>query len=200
MAEGPAGLDEILDLLREAAERDAELRRFVDRRISELGTEISCSVQMIEMSERAVHEALTDIHHKTSAIAELRGGLSPANSGVELEAIVPQTEAAAERIMASGERMQTLLLQAADMLGGAEGDHLRAAADREFSEICEACSFQDLTGQRIRGAVAQMAEIAETLDDILRRVGIDDAEKDEAHVREAVRPGMDQGGIDALFP
>lgn len=76
-------------------------------------------------------------------------------AGRELEAIVRSTEEATNKIMAAAEA-----IMAADATAG---DYSALVSDR-CMEIFEACSFQDITGQRI-------SKVVETLTYIEERVG-----------------------------
>lgn len=93
-------------------------------------------------------------------IAELRPGDLQTErlprAGRELEAIVRSTEEATNRIMGAAEA-----IMAAET---AEPEVFRALVGERCMEIFEACSFQDITGQRI-------TKVVETLTYIEQRVG-----------------------------
>ncbi len=77
------------------------------------------------------------------------------DAGKELEAIVTSTEQATNTIMEQAE-----LIMSAD---AQDGEAYQATVNGAVTQIFEACSFQDLTGQRI-------SKIVETLNFIDRRV------------------------------
>jgi chemotaxis protein CheZ len=97
--------DSIEELVRAAVRAELEdLRRFVDRRIAELSTEIHATVQLVDYSETNLSKKLAGIHDEISSIVA-----QPAvtrNSGVELEAVVTATEHAANQIMAAAEAIK----------------------------------------------------------------------------------------------
>jgi len=183
-------------MLHEAAARDAEMRKFIDRRIAELGVDINSQAQLVEMSGNAVLDTLGGIQHRLSVIAESGSAGTPINSGEQLDAVVSQSEAAAERILGAAEKMRAYLLQAAVMLGGTEADVLSEIAETEFSAICEACCFQDVTGQKVHGAVVEIGNIAESLDGLLKTMGGGAAKVAGGEGRPK---SIGQDDIDALF-
>jgi chemotaxis protein CheZ len=82
-------------------------------------------------------------------------------SGQELEAVVQATEAAANTILEAAEAIQEWLEK-----GSGSPDALPAITER-VNAIFEACSFQDLTGQRIRRAIRDLQQVESILEDIL---------------------------------
>jgi chemotaxis protein CheZ len=126
-----------------------DLRSFVDRRIAELSAEIHATVQLVDFSEINLSGQLSEIRQQ---IASMVAAPTPAtrNSGLELEAVVQATEEAANRIMEAAEAIGDWLR---------EGKHDSASMDvvtQKVNAIFEACSFQDVTGQRIRRAIQHL--------------------------------------------
>jgi len=148
--------DELEALVRRcvSAETDA-LRQFVDRRIAELSMEVSASVQLMDYGEANLSGQLARIHEQ---IAHLLAAPSAAarNSGVELEAVVQATEDAANRIMEAAEAIDLFLHD------GRDNPTMLTSVSEKISAIFEACSFQDLTSQRIRRAIEHLQSV-ETL-------------------------------------
>lgn len=81
----------------------------------------------------------------------------------ELDAIVEATAQATNEILDCCETFET----AAAELGGAKGEALQAAVTR----IYEACSFQDITGQRITKVVKALQHIEQKVDGLLAVFG-----------------------------
>src|SRR6202041_2539217 len=82
------------------------------------------------------------------------------NSGLELESVVQATEEAANRIMEAAEAIGDWLR---------EGKHDTASMDvmnEKVNAIFEACSFQDVTGQRIRRAIQHLQQVEHMLTDM----------------------------------
>lgn len=136
-----------------------DLRRFIDRRFSELSMEINATVQLVDFSEANLSGQLSAMKEQISAVLALPAS-STRNSGVELEAVVQTTEAAANRIMEAAEAIGDWLLEIqADPV-------LRERINDKVNTIFEACSFQDLTSQRIRRAIDHLHQVETMLGNI----------------------------------
>ena len=145
-----------------------ELRRFIDRRFSELSVEVHGAVQMVDFSETNLSEQLARIHTQISSVVAAPV-MATRNSGLELEAVVQATEEAADRI-----------LEAAEAIGQWVADGRRDPAGYELltekvNAIFEACSFQDITGQRIRRAIDHLQRVEGLLEDMMQSVPTDEA-------------------------
>jgi chemotaxis protein CheZ len=75
--------------------------------------------------------------------------------------VVQATEAAADTIMEAAEAIQTWLDG-----GGRDAESIAALNDR-VATIFQACSFQDLTGQRIRRAIKQLQQVETMLEGLM---------------------------------
>jgi chemotaxis protein CheZ len=134
-----------------------DLRAFMDRRISEVSAEVSASVQLLGMSEENLASQISSVHER---IAGMISAPQPGNrtSGQELEAVVQATDAAANTILEAAEAIQEWLEK-----GAGSPDALPAITER-VNAIFEACSFQDLTGQRIRRAIQHLQSVENMLE------------------------------------
>jgi chemotaxis protein CheZ len=161
-----------------------DLRRFVDRRIAELSMEIHATVQLVDYSETNLSARLTGIHDE---IARMVGAPAQAahNGGAELEAVVQATERAANQIMEAAEAISNWLQAGGD-------PKTLPAVTRQVNAIFEACTFQDLTGQRIRRAIEHLQHVEAMLSGM-----IGDAPPASPEASDA--PGLVQSDIDALF-
>lgn len=107
------------------------------------------------------------IRNAKSEIAELRADeirqrhLPVAQD--ELDAVISATEAATNAIMAAAEKIETT----AAAVGGEHGDQLSEAV----TGIYEACTFQDITGQRISKVVRTLRQIEEKVAALLAALG-----------------------------
>jgi len=136
-----------------------ELRRFVDRRFAELSAEIHASVQMIDFSETNLSDQLGAVKAQLAEVLAVPQAATR-NSGTELEAVVQTTEAAANRIMEAAEAI-------GDWLGEIGANPaLRDRIGEKVNTIFEACSFQDLTSQRIRRAIDHLHHVESMLNTI----------------------------------
>lgn len=138
----------------------AEMNRFLDRRIAELSAEVHASVQLADMSEERITQELTQMHERIASLVAAPAEASR-NSGVELEAVVMATESAANVILEAAEAIQ-------DWISSGQRD---AAGMQNLAEkvnaIFEACSFQDVTGQRIRRAIQHLQQVETMLERVL---------------------------------
>jgi chemotaxis protein CheZ len=100
-------------------------------------------------------------------------------AGRELDTIVRETESATNEIMAAAEE-----IMAAD---SSDPDAFKSLVDTNCLRIFEACSFQDITGQRIRKVVSTLTHIEDRLEGLLRIMGPDvhDAPTDGQPVGDA---------------
>lgn len=126
----------------------------------------------------------------------------------ELDAVVASTENAAERFMDAADRVCDL----AGEVSGETGDHLRQIS----TEIFEASSFQDITGQRVTKVVSVLRHIEDRLSALAEAIGDTVVYEDEAEIifdeaGDVINPdalkqgpqlegeGNNQDDIDALF-
>ena len=125
-------------------------------------------------------------------------------AGLELDAIVQSTEDATNTIM-----------EAAEEIMGADTDDTAAYQElvsNKMIEIFEACTFQDITGQRISKVVETLDYIETRLARFAEHFGVEDmeghandAEKERAERKEDLilhgpdDDGVSQDDIDALF-
>jgi chemotaxis protein CheZ len=135
------------------------LRTFVDRRIAELSAEIHATSDLMDFSENNLSGQLSEIRQQIASVVAAPTAATR-NSGLELEAVVQATEEAANRIM-----------EAAEAIGDWMRDHKHDPASMEVvnekvNAIFEACSFQDVTGQRIRRAIQHLQQVETMLTDL----------------------------------
>jgi chemotaxis protein CheZ len=138
----------------------AALRAFMDRRIAELSAEVAASVQLMGMSEDAITARIAEVHAQIARLIAIPAS-GARNSGLELEAVVQATEAAADTIMEAAEAIQAWLDS-----GGRDAESIAALTER-VNAIFQACSFQDLTGQRIRRAIKQLQQVETMLEGLM---------------------------------
>ena len=177
----------------------ADLTRFVDRRVAELSAEIHATVQLVDFSEENLSGQLARIQDQIASVVAAPSQAAR-NSGVELEAVVQATEEAANRIMEAAEAIESWINQDHP---GPEG---RREVNEKIAAIFEACSFQDLTSQRIRRAIEHLQSVETMLGRIvppgatahpapttIMRAGLEIAADHHAN------PDMAQAAIDALM-
>ncbi|PHZ85010.1 protein phosphatase CheZ [Paremcibacter congregatus] len=123
-------------------------------------------------------------------------------AGLELEAIVEQTESATNSIMESAERIMEADPSDMDAYTGTINDAVM--------QIFEACSFQDITGQRISKVVSTLEHVEDRVAKLINILGVIEGDKakpaDERSEDEALLngpalegEGIDQSEIDSLL-
>jgi len=122
-------------------------------------------------------------------------------AGLELEAIVQQTESATNTIMESAESIMEA--DPGDM------EAYSATVNDAVMQIFEACSFQDITGQRISKVVSTLEHVEDRVGRLINILGVmengqntkEEISEDEALLRGPALEGegIDQSEIDALL-
>ncbi len=171
----------------------ADLQRFVDRRIAELSAEVHGATQLLGFSEDNLSSQLGRLHDQVARMLCAPSD-STRNSGMELEAVVQTTEAAANQIMEAAEAISDCVRQSIPDKAA------MAAISTKIDAIFEACAFQDLTGQRLRRAIEHLQHMESTLTGMMLPPGTEH-EVFQPQAPTVVSNGADvsQGDIDALF-
>jgi chemotaxis protein CheZ len=169
------------------------LRQFVDRRIAELSVEVHGATQLLDFSEANLSGQLSRIQQEIGRVVAAPA-FATRTSGLELEAVVEATEKAANQIMEAAEAIGTCIEQARDDPTAIE------AITARLNSIFEACTFQDVTGQRIRRAIDHLQRVEEMLGGL--------APHESASVTEAApevtqeleqNPDLGQNDVDRMF-
>lgn len=122
-------------------------------------------------------------------------------AGQELNAVVQETEEAANTIMGAAEEI---------MAAGTEDADFAERAQTAAIRIIEACAFQDITGQRLRKVVQTLVFVEERLARLRENLGPDLEEaagvEEEPQGEDALLNGpqlsgraIEQADVDALF-
>lgn len=171
----------------------ADLQRFLDRRITELSVEVHGATQLLGFSEDNITAQLTRLHEHVGCMLAAPTNATR-NSGMELEAVVQTTEAAANQIMEAAEAIADCVRQSMPDKAA------MSAISVKIDAIFEACAFQDLTGQRLRRAIEHLQHMESTLTGMMLPPGSDHAIF-QPQAPTVVSNGHDvsQNDIDALF-
>jgi chemotaxis protein CheZ len=164
-----------------------ELRRFTDRRIAELSSEIHATVQLFDFGEANLSGQLGKIQEQVAAMVAMPAAATR-NSGLELEAVVQATETAANQIMEAAEAIGDWL-----RTGSRDVASIEEIATK-LNSIFEACSFQDVTGQRIRRAIQHLQHVETMLTEVMPH-GDAAAPKERA----VMKPDLVQDDVDRVF-
>jgi len=178
------------------------METFIKRRFDEISMEINATSQQIDMSEDGMAKRFGEILGVMNSISYQGDGTTPANTGVELEAVITETSRAANTILDNCDRMNALLYpEDMAVLETSEGraELLNALRD-SVQNIMIACSFQDIAGQRIRKTLDSINDIEDRISDALEGMGIGTESLKVAHTdQNALKSGATQDDIDALF-
>jgi len=156
---------------------------------------------------REIAQYIESMKHEIGALQvnDLKNSRIPA-AGEELGAIVQATEAATNSIMECAEAVM-----AAD---GADPAAYKALVDEKMLVIFEACSFQDITGQRIAKVVATLQHIEQRVArfaDVMQAKDLDGFLTEDEKMRAARKEklllngpqlagkGVDQSKVDEMF-
>ncbi|ASG23274.1 MULTISPECIES: protein phosphatase CheZ [Nitrospirillum] len=175
------------------------------------GGEVDSSGAHIRILRRELQEMASHIAQTRREIAALKPDDPSANrimlATEELDAILQATEHATTEILNGAERIQSV----ADRLRG-ESPAVASELDNEVMEIMTACSFQDITGQRMTKVVNTMRYIERRVHTMIEIWGLeteaaeaimDDPQdvRPDSHLMHgpALRGGIDQNMVDALM-
>ncbi|MBI1301365.1 MAG: hypothetical protein GC137_06870 [Alphaproteobacteria bacterium] len=192
---------EELDLLKTVDVVNAQLKTletFIARRFDEISMEINATAQQADMAESSMSEKFKDILEALSAINFSGSGDTAANTGVELETVIHQTEQAANTILDRADSILAHVGDSADWTDETAIKKAREAIANDVSEIVMACSFQDITGQRIRNTLVNLHDMEDKLNTTFQALGIE-VKPDETKVAEKTKKGATQDDIDSLF-
>lgn len=156
----------------------------------------SVIAKMENMSDQSQEVVTRELQHLADIIEQTRKEISMVrahevsskyvpNATDELDAVVEATKGATDEIMSACEAMTQLLEGHTDPLANGVRDNI--------TKIYEACTFQDITGQRIRKVMKVLREIEEKVDFLL---GAIDPHHAERGAMNAAQPEEDNRSAD----
>jgi len=179
------------------------IQQFVARRFDEISMEVNATSQQVDMAEDGTARKFGEIFEVLKAISFSDGGDTPANTGVELDAVIETTEAAANKILDAAEGISDDIMST----NWDDADIRKATLDKMqngVQDIIMACSFQDVTGQRINKTLENIRGIEDRLGGALEAMGIDVETPTTTESKPAVEgaeteKGASQADIDSMF-
>jgi chemotaxis protein CheZ len=102
----------------------------------------------------------------------------------QLDAIVEATEDATNSIMTNAEEIEDLVGKARARVTDSEANALLDQVSNRVNAMFEACSFQDLTGQRVTKVVRSLKFVEERVNTLIRMWGKDELEKVVVEIQE----------------
>lgn len=167
----------------------------------------------LQAMDKSLYREFSAIANEISSMKSEIAALCPSDmrhsaipeAGRELDAVVEATENATNTIMSSAE-----VIMSADT---SDPDAYQALVNDKVIEIFEACSFQDITGQRISKVVNALNIIDQRVSTFVDRLKIHDMEEVQREETEAERrrrelilhgpqhegEGVDQNEVDAML-
>ena len=182
-------------------------------------TDQSSSVDQIMAEVQALNDHIAATKEEISALKSAdEANTSISTATEELSQVVKTTEGAANSILESAEKIDGLVAGLREKVPEGDPDGIEVDVDQlEFisMELLTACSFQDITGQRITKVVNALNYIEErlrkmidiwhiehgTADTHKMTFAKDDAREDKSliHGPQSEGEGMGQDDIDSLF-
>lgn len=174
---------------------------FVRRRFDEISMEINATSQQLDMAEEGLANRFSEVLSTISAINFSGTGLTAANTGVELQAVITDTEEAANRILDAADRISDRMKSDMQFASDEDRRQFFEQTKQDVQEILMACTFQDLTGQRIRKTLESLQLIEDKISSTLDELGIEvKADPLAGGVRDSTENhAHSQADIDALF-
>jgi hypothetical protein len=176
------------------------MERFVSRRFDEISMEINATSQQLDMAEEGMVGKIVEVMQVLSAISYSGDGSSAANTGVELESVIETTEKAANQILDAADRIANRLHTEGKWDEPGAREKLLEETKSDIQDILMACTFQDLTGQRIRKTLENLQMIEGRLSSTLEKFGVNIKPETNEVVRDSIdNHAKSQADIDALF-
>lgn len=186
--------------LKELTEQVVNFEKFVKRRFDEISMEINATSMQLGTVETDITQQFKDIMGVLSAISFSGDGKSQVNAGVELEAVISDTENAANSIMDAADRIANRLRTEGNLNDPETREKVLGEIKSEVQNILLACTFQDLTSQRIRKTLENLHLIETRLTATLERMGIRPEVTGAEIIAKANETRVQsQSDIDALF-
>lgn len=190
-----------IDETAELKEYFAGFEKLVRRRFDEISMEINATSQQLDMTEEGLATRFGEIVNTLAAITYSGGGITAANTGVELEAVIIDTEDAANKILDAADRISQRIRNDQNLSAEEARTQFLESTKADVQEILMACTFQDLTGQRIRKTLESIQLIEDRISSTLGKMGIETKPDALAGgVEDSTKNhATSQSDIDALF-
>lgn len=194
-------LESVMLMMHAMKEQLDSMERLFKRRFDEVSMEINATSQLLDMTEEGLSNRFAEILNVLSSISYQGDGHTAANTGVELEAVIADTEEAANKILDAADRISNRI-ESQDLDDNPEAHRAFLLETKEdVQAILMACTFQDITGQRIRKTLERLQTVESRITSTLDKLGIEVKPDPMAGgIRDSVENhAASQDDIDALF-
>lgn len=130
--------------------------------------------QELNITKGEIAENFSEAMGIMAAILYAGDGQTQANTGVELRAVVKETENAANRILDAADRINSLIGNIKFLESESERNEFAEIIRGDVQEILLSCTFQDITGQRIMKALENISLVESKMKEIIAALGIAD--------------------------
>ncbi len=192
-------IDKLLHTVSDFNQSLSQMETFIRRRFDEISMEINATAQQMDMSDGDIKGHFSEIIQTMQTIAFQGTGSTAVNTGVELEAVVKVTEEAANKILDATEAATQALAAPIDWNDQTARQKVVDTVNARLQDILMACSFQDLTGQRVRKTLANLRDVETKLTTTLDKMGIAPPPAANTDNSDLLKAGASQSDIDALF-
>lgn len=178
------------------------LESFIARRFDEISAEINATSQLVGMAEDGMARKFGEILQILHAISHHGDGSSPVSAGVELDAVIGITEQAANDILDAAGRIATRIHDTKNWENPQKRSKMLERTNKDVEDILVACTFQDLTSQRVRKTLENLRAVEVRLSSVLEKIGIQITENIEVpDITESLKKGIarSQGEVDSLL-
>lgn len=168
----------------------SDLRKFIDRRVAEVSSEVSASIQFMEMNEENFNAKILSLKSDLNEVlSSNHSDLS--NGGLELDFIAKVTASAANNIMDKLESLETVLEDVSLDV------QLKQKIQHIVMGIYSDCEFQDLVGQRVSRIKEKISDFDEV---VSSKFGYDEPVVNKGDILVRTREvEINQSDIDLLF-
>jgi chemotaxis protein CheZ len=168
-------------------------------------------IELVHRLKATLHdkELLAEVEDLARTIATTRNELQRLDAGPFIAGHIPAATDELDAVVAHTASATDVILEACEQLESASANGALLDAEmlgRATTAIYEACSFQDITGQRIKKVVGTLKAIEQKVGDILKVFGEGDEIVDEVVQAATLTNGpqlpgkaMEQSDIDRLL-
>lgn len=195
----PGDPKEVFSAVHNVTDQLGAIEQFIARRFDEISMEINATSQQIDMNDDTMKQKFSEIFEVLKAISYSGDGSTAANAGVELDAVVDMTEQAANTILDAADQISQDIQKSKDADSEEDRKVLLESVNAHVEEIFMACSFQDITGQRIKQTLENLRMIEDRLGSTLEKIGIQVNDVKAEDHKAIANKLSDQDAIDDFF-